>query len=695
MGKNFTLSWGCAACILTVAFSLHFNRGRAQAPVPAPVISAVTGLPSYPSTQFMAYGNGIYLACSGQTYSSSGDGLSWSQDTGSALPPQAISAVAFGAGLFVGVGAGGFISSSADGVNWTTRSAGVKDTLTDVEFLQGAFYAVGYNTRVLRSADGINWTTITLGAGAGTGGGASGPHNIMNSIAYGNGIFCIGAHNDPQYSPYTFSSGVYIYSSVTGNSNSWSFTIVDSNIFVHLNKVQFLKDRFYGFGDNSTLYSSFDGTDWANVTLTTFLHQPDSAVVVSNRWGYNQLYNGFYDGSKIWLIGDNYDSASGVVSPGALYTSTDGITWQQSSSLSSTRGRYAFNTLKFVNGSFFLLGSSVPDYAGVVLGSGDGSNWGDGTPYVPFRTYWYTDVVYDGTRYYLMGEKRDSLYNDLGFFAAAQQTTAPYNYDTGTIQPPYDKGAGLTAIGHFTYSHGHFVASAYSPGIVNENYFLYSSDGLNWYVEDAHLTDYYATAVVPNGDDFYFLGDYGARYILSFGGGALPVGLLNFNAVAAGATSVLTWQTAGEQNSSGFVVGHSLDASHWDSIGWVAAAGQSVALLDYRFVHSDPPKGYNYYRLKAVDLDGRQTYSPVRGVWIGGAGGMRVYPNPVKGIATIQLEEAGAGSLMLFNGAGQLVLQQEFSGNSVRLTLSGMAAGIYQLVVRQNGKRYPQEIFCR
>jgi Secretion system C-terminal sorting domain len=74
---------------------------------------------------------------------------------------------------------------------------------------------------------------------------------------------------------------------------------------------------------------------------------------------------------------------------------------------------------------------------------------------------------------------------------------------------------------------------------------------------------------------------------------------------------------------------------------------------------------------------------------------MVVYPNPVKGSATIELPESGAGTVTLLNAAGRLVLQQEFSGSPVRLSVNGVAAGIYQLVVWQNGKRYQQEIFCQ
>ena len=86
--------------------------------------------------------------------------------------------VTYGNGIFIAVGYGGTILTSADGITWTSRDSGTTTILSEVTYGNGTFIAVGYGGTILTSADGITWTSRTSGTTHG-----------LNGVAYGNGTF--------------------------------------------------------------------------------------------------------------------------------------------------------------------------------------------------------------------------------------------------------------------------------------------------------------------------------------------------------------------------------------------------------------------------------------------------------------------------------------------------------------------------
>ena len=93
--------------------------------------------------------------------------------------------------------------------------------------------------------------------------------------------------------------------------------------------------------------------------------------------------------------------------------------------------------------------------------------------------------------------------------------------------------------------------------------------------------------------------------------GMLPVELIVFDAVIEKGEVLLNWQTATEINHKEFIVEHSLDGSNFNVIGSLAGSGNSIEISDYHFIHHSPSKGYNFYRLKLLDLNGDYSYSTV------------------------------------------------------------------------------------
>ena len=245
----------------------------------------------------------------------------------------------------------------------------------------------------------------------------------------------------------------------------------------------------------------------------------------------------------------------------------------------------------------------------------------------------------------------------------------------------------------FMYNNGHFVGGEVDVNHNGDGYLVYSSDGVDW--KYSRLNAYTTiNAIVASADTFRMTGTNDVLLTASFAAGTLPVTLLDFEAVAQGGRSLLTWKTGMESNSSRFVVQRSVDGLRWDSIGVVAAAGTSTITQDYRFVDGSPVAGYDDYRLAMVDKDGARQLSVVKRVFIGGTEAVRIYPNPAGDVVNVELPGLEGNKVAaLYDATGALVYRQEFGGYTTTLQLRPLPAGIYQLVIDgPNGWQLRREV---
>jgi len=109
---------------------------------------------------------------------------------------------------------------------------------------------------------------------------------------------------------------------------------------------------------------------------------------------------------------------------------------------------------------------------------------------------------------------------------------------------------------------------------------------------------------------------------------ALPVNLVEFNAVSENQSALLSWKTTSETNSDHFDVEKSIDAKNWNKIGVVAANFNSESIKNYAFVDKNPGAKLAYYRLKMVDTDQTFAYSRLESVRFSQHPQTVVYPNP-------------------------------------------------------------------
>ena len=115
----------------------------------------------------------------------------------------------------------------------------------------------------------------------------------------------------------------------------------------------------------------------------------------------------------------------------------------------------------------------------------------------------------------------------------------------------------------------------------------------------------------------------------------LPVHLLAFNTKLDNKKAVITWASDAEINFSHYSIERSVNGTDYKQIAIVFPKENNVSRTDYEYVDnlSTASKGVIYYRLKMIDIDGKNKYSATRLIRISNdtkqALALVTYPNPV------------------------------------------------------------------
>ncbi|MBK8341345.1 MAG: T9SS type A sorting domain-containing protein [Flavobacteriales bacterium] len=159
----------------------------------------------------------------------------------------------------------------------------------------------------------------------------------------------------------------------------------------------------------------------------------------------------------------------------------------------------------------------------------------------------------------------------------------------------------------------------------------------------------------------------------------LPVELLSLQAYAVTGGVNVDWSTATEFDNDRFEIERSLDGEHFEHIGTMPGAGNSLQTLYYTFLDPQPHHGNNYYRLRQVDHNGDHVYSPLRLVQFGSiAGEVQMVPNPGSSFVDVLWSEVEPGSVLVMHDAtGREVWRVRLEGPRTTMDVSSLARGVY------------------
>jgi Secretion system C-terminal sorting domain len=158
-----------------------------------------------------------------------------------------------------------------------------------------------------------------------------------------------------------------------------------------------------------------------------------------------------------------------------------------------------------------------------------------------------------------------------------------------------------------------------------------------------------------------------------------------FSAVKMPKATVVSWQTATEQDNALFQIERSTNAANFLPIGEVKGAGSSKTTKAYSFTDASPLQGVNYYRLQAVDITGKTTTSKIVAVNASDKNGdkLAVFPNPAGDFLRLDMtaSETSTTAVNITDLTGRVVLSQKIAvnegANLVQMTVSSLHSGVY------------------
>jgi hypothetical protein len=229
------------------------------------------------------------------------------------------------------------------------------------------------------------------------------------------------------------------------------------------------------------------------------------------------------------------------------------------------------------------------------------------------------------------------------------------------------------------------------------SYDLFHYQAGRW-VKEGVLTVEDLTAGNKKGTLVNYTGTFSPFSIGDENGVALPVELLYLAAKSVDDKFIkLDWATATEINNEGFEIQKSIDGTFFQTIGWVAGAGNHTGKINYNFVDTEVKSSQTYYyRLKQLDFDGKIEYSKIVSAAIGKHipdQQINIYPNPAKDFVKIELGslQDKIVSISVYNTIGNQVYYSNQS-NQNQIDLSGLPSGIYMVSVMTTNHTFSKKL---
>lgn len=180
----------------------------------------------------------------------------------------------------------------------------------------------------------------------------------------------------------------------------------------------------------------------------------------------------------------------------------------------------------------------------------------------------------------------------------------------------------------------------------------------------------------------------------------LPVTFLSFIATRISPANVmLKWETATEMNNRGFEIQKNKANYNWEPVTYIttqALGGNSNSRLSYSFNDVNSNKGITQYRIKQIDIDGKERFSQIRAVR-GDAQKAKVivYPNPgTNGTVTVLFEEKeGSRNITLTDMNGRTI--KEWKGiitNTLRIENLGKGMYSFRILMQETGIQTVEKI---
>lgn len=201
------------------------------------------------------------------------------------------------------------------------------------------------------------------------------------------------------------------------------------------------------------------------------------------------------------------------------------------------------------------------------------------------------------------------------------------------------------------------------------------------------------------GEDGGELQSWGLRVCPAGYSSPLPVEWLSFEATASENLSLvsLDWATAAEFNNAGFHIERKAETeSEFTQLEWVDTKGNGGVSQRYQWSDRTAQRGLRYYyRLRQMDYDGMESYSPVRTAILEGNDiNCRLTWQPGQALLLLGCPEIAGptANCILYNLQGQQLLSKQVGAGSNTILLDELPQGVYLVVVQAGNDVFTTKI---
>lgn len=174
----------------------------------------------------------------------------------------------------------------------------------------------------------------------------------------------------------------------------------------------------------------------------------------------------------------------------------------------------------------------------------------------------------------------------------------------------------------------------------------------------------------------------------------LPVSLTPLKLTRVNNTAVLSWSTLNETNNSHFEIERYTKGGNFRTIGTVGGKGNSTHQQDYSFTDKQPSEGWNFYRIKQIDKDGKSSTTNTVNYYNGSSysTALLIYPNPAHYglVAHYNATTTATVSCSIFDYKSAIVKQFQANvlngSNLLQTDIANLSPGTYLLKVTCNGQ---------
>ncbi len=185
--------------------------------------------------------------------------------------------------------------------------------------------------------------------------------------------------------------------------------------------------------------------------------------------------------------------------------------------------------------------------------------------------------------------------------------------------------------------------------------------------------------------------------------GVLPISFVNITAAEGKSIIRVYWASAQESNMAYYEIYRSRNSLHFEKIGIRTAIGNSPDRTDYYFDDQQPIVGNNYYRVVAVDLQGKTAATKIIRVLFGkNDNSVVIFPNPSASILNVRVADLVRGDYVIkvFDNGGRLLFNNRVTHNGadgvypIHLP-NPLAKGNYRLVLTNKYQFYTASFIIR